>query len=100
MPDPARTTVSLLKDAVPLALNEAPWPNELRQPELAPVGALLPHGHAVPEPSPLQNEVPTVLVGVIDSTDIASSRMLGKFGSLVHTHFNPIHVAPPLSSVC
>src|SRR6185295_15627352 len=44
--------------ATPWPASLPPLPSELRQPEPAPTGLLLPHGHAVPLPSPKQNGVP------------------------------------------
>src|SRR5439155_24487623 len=55
MPAPATTNVSAVMLALPLAVNAPPEPSELRQPTPAPTALLLPHGQAVPVPSPKQN---------------------------------------------
>src|SRR5689334_8178455 len=57
MPLPTSTNVSVETRDSPLASSCAPAATiELAQPRHAPPE--LPHGHAVPEPSPKQNEVP------------------------------------------
>ena len=53
IPEPASTNVSAVMLAAPLAASTPPCPSELAQP--APAAPLLPHGHAVPVPSPEQN---------------------------------------------
>src|SRR6185503_20623155 len=105
MPEPARTTESLARLAVPVAISVPPVPNELRHPAFAPTGLLFAHGHAVPVPSPGQNAVPTVEGTAMVRMEMgvpkeSTSRMFGKFGVLVHTTFNPIHVAPPFRRDC
>src|SRR5262245_10117253 len=50
-----RSTVSFVTRATPFATSLPASPNELRQPDCAPTALELPHGHAVPLPSPKQN---------------------------------------------
>src|SRR4029079_10014707 len=98
--EPDNTIVSLLKLAVPLATSTPPTPSEFRQPAWIPAGLSLPHARGPACLSPGQNAVPVVMAVVIASVEVASSRMLGALGSLVHTTFSPIHVAPPPINDC
>jgi hypothetical protein len=98
MLEPDSTIVSLVRLAVPLAVSTPPTPSELRQPAWMPAGLLLPHGHGPAGLIPGQNGAPVTVATVIASVDVASSRMLVALGSLVHTTFSPIHVAPPAIS--
>jgi hypothetical protein len=51
---PCRTSVSALRLDAPVSIRRPPVPSELTHPDCA-IGALaLPHGHAVPLPSPKQ----------------------------------------------
>src|SRR5205085_11847189 len=59
MPLPERTNVSAPTLLAPEAVRRPPVPSEWRQPSFAPTALLLPHGQAVPEPSPKQNAVAT-----------------------------------------
>src|SRR5437879_5613478 len=43
---------------IPIAVKLAPTTNEFLQPKRAPLQLALPHGHAVPDPSPKQNCTP------------------------------------------
>src|SRR5205085_1202225 len=49
--------LSLASAGTPLAVKRAPTPSELRQPAAPFSGELLPHGQAVPDPSPAQKLV-------------------------------------------
>src|SRR5207248_9022651 len=53
--EPASTSVSFARLALPLARSLEPRPNEFRQPSCWPAGLLLLHGQAVAVPSPEQN---------------------------------------------
>src|SRR6188768_1903416 len=55
MPEPVRTTESADSDEVPVTASRPPLPIELKQPSPEPRMLLLPHGQAVPLPSPKQN---------------------------------------------
>ncbi|MDZ4772290.1 MAG: hypothetical protein SGI72_04065 [Planctomycetota bacterium] len=56
---PRRINVSLDTLATPTAVKLAPTTNAFLQPKRAPLKLALPHGQAVPDPSPKQNAVPT-----------------------------------------
>src|SRR6478736_6111751 len=63
MPVPCRTSVSLARLALPVVVRFAPFGlTELAQP--LPLMPALPHGHAVPEPSPKQYGMPVGPHGV------------------------------------